>query len=63
MFGTAQKTVAAVVTGVIGWGFGVVASDPAPITATEWMFLAVAGATALGVYGVANADKPPADDL
>jgi hypothetical protein len=49
-----HKTVAALVTGVIGWGLFVVASPSGPVTASEWMALAVAGATALGVYAVPN---------
>lgn len=49
-----RKTVAALVTGVIGWAIVVVASEPSRITASEWIQLAVAGATALGVYGVTN---------
>lgn len=49
-----RKTVAAVVVGVIGWATVVVASDPTNITSSEWIQLAVAGATALGVYGVKN---------
>lgn len=49
-----QKAIAAIITGAIGWGFVVVASPSSAITASEWMALAVAGATALGVYGVPN---------
>lgn len=49
-----SKALAAVTTGVIGWGMVVVASNPASVTAAEWMELAVVGATALGVYGVPN---------
>lgn len=50
-----RKTVAAVVTGAIGWAAAVVASEPSSITASEWIFGATALATALGVYTVANA--------
>lgn len=53
-FGPYQKTITAFVTGLIGWGFVVVSSDSGPITSSEWMGLAVAVATALGVYAVAN---------
>lgn len=49
-----QKAVSAMVTGVIGWGFVVVASTSASITAAEWLGLAVAVATGLGVYAVPN---------
>lgn len=53
----ARKTVAAVVTGVIGWGAAVVASPPAHVTASEWIVLATVVATALGVYTVRNATR------
>lgn len=49
-----QKTIAALVTGALGWGFVVVASKSAPITAAEWLSLGVVTATALGVYAVPN---------
>ncbi len=49
-----RKTVAAVVTGLIGWATVVVVSEPTNITATEWLGLAIALATALGVYAVPN---------
>ena len=54
----ARKTIAAVVTGLIGWAGVVVASEPSGVTDAEWLALAVALATALGVYGIAN--KPNA---
>lgn len=50
-----QKSIAAVVTGVIGWAGVVVASPVKPITAAEWLSLAVALAVALNVYAVPNA--------
>lgn len=49
-----NKTITAVVTGLIGWASAVVTSDTAPITASEWVMLATVLATALGVYSVAN---------
>lgn len=49
-----NKTIAAVVTGLIGWAAAVVVSDPAPVTAAEWVMFATVVATALGVYQVAN---------
>lgn len=49
-----RKTVAAVVTGMIGWASAVVVSDPAQITAGEYVMLATVLATAFGVYQVAN---------
>jgi hypothetical protein len=53
-----NKTLAAVITGLIGWASAVVASDPTAITATEWIMLATVTASSLGVYTVAN--TPPA---
>jgi hypothetical protein len=53
------KTIAAVITGVIGWATLVVNSDPTDITASEWIVLATAVATALGVYLVPNLGGPP----
>lgn len=52
-----NKFISAVVTATIGWGFVVVASPAADITASEWMGLAVGIATALGVYAVPNTPK------
>ena len=52
--GPYSKTVTALVTGLIGWGGVVVSSVATHITASEWLFLAVAVATALGVYAVPN---------
>jgi hypothetical protein len=49
-----KKTVAAIVIGVIGWATAVVTSDRATISAGEWIMLATAIATALGVYSVTN---------
>lgn len=49
-----KKTVTALATGVIGWGLVVVTSAAAAITSGEWMMLAVAVATGLGVYAVRN---------
>lgn len=55
--GQYRKTVAAVVTGALGWGAVVVSSAPGPITSSEWIALGVVVATALGVYGVTNDPK------
>lgn len=49
-----NKTTAAVVIGLIGWASSVVTSDRASISAGEWIQLATALATALGVYQVTN---------
>jgi hypothetical protein len=49
-----RKTVAAVVTGMIGWASAVVVSNPTHVTAGEWIMLATVLATALGVYQVTN---------
>lgn len=52
-----RKTITAVVTGLIGWATAVVASDPARITASEWIVFATALATALGVYAIPNTGR------
>lgn len=52
--GKYNKTVTAVVTGLLGWAGVVVASPAQPVTAPEWLMLGVGMATALGVYAVAN---------
>jgi hypothetical protein len=49
-----KKTISALVTGLLGWGGIVVVSDPAPVSASEWLALGVALATALGVYTFSN---------
>jgi hypothetical protein len=49
-----KKTIAALVTGGIGWATAVVQSAPAHISATEWIMLATVAATGLGVYSVTN---------
>lgn len=49
-----NKTIVAVVTGVIGWATLVVQSAPSRITSTEWIVGATYLATALGVYAVKN---------
>lgn len=48
------KTIAALVTGAIGWATLVVNSNPAAITSSEWIVGATALATALGVYALPN---------
>lgn len=50
-----RKTVTALATGLIGWATAVVASSSSAITASEWIMLATAICTAIGVYGVPNA--------
>lgn len=52
-----RKTVTAVVVGLLGWAAAVVTSDRASISAGEWIMLATALATALGVYSVPNERK------
>jgi hypothetical protein len=52
-----RKTIAAVVTGVLGWVAVVITSNATHITASEWLLLGTNAATALGVFGVAN--EPP----
>jgi hypothetical protein len=53
-FGPYSKTIAAIVTAVLGWVAAVVVSAPEAVTSAEWLTLAVAVATALGVYAVRN---------
>jgi hypothetical protein len=53
------KTITALVTGVIGWGYAVVDSGANNVTAREWLALAVVGAVSLGVYAVPNTEKAP----
>lgn len=55
--GPYAKTVAALVVGLLGWGAAVITSDPAAITASEWLALGTVGATAVGVYAVPNASR------
>ncbi len=52
--GTYSKTIAALVTGIIGWGLEVVNSKPAAVTSSEWIGLAIVVAVALGVYAIPN---------
>lgn len=56
MFAPYRKTIAALVTGLIGWATVVTQSDASAVTSSEWIMLATVVATALGVYGVANAE-------
>jgi len=49
-----RKTISAVITGTIGWASAVVVSQPAAITASEWVMGATVLATAFGVYQVTN---------
>lgn len=49
------KTLAAVVTGMLGWAAQVVASTPTAITSAEWVGFGTTLAIALGVYAVPNA--------
>jgi hypothetical protein len=56
-----RKTIAAVVTGAIGWATLVVASESSAITGPEWIAGATALATALGVFIVPNAPQQPAE--
>lgn len=49
-----RKTIAAIIVGLIGWATVVVNSPSTKITSSEWIMLAVALATALGVYITPN---------
>ena len=54
-----RKTIAAVVTGLIGWATAVVVSPAAAVSAAEWIGLATVLATTVGVYQVPNTPAPP----
>ena len=56
-FGRYRKTVAAAVVGLLGWGTLVVTSDAGGVTPAEWLNLGFVGATAIGVFAVANRPK------
>lgn len=49
-----RKTIAAVITALIGWAAAVVTSPAEAITAAEWIFGATGLAVALGVYVTPN---------
>lgn len=49
-----RKSITAVVGAVLGWAAMVITSEPAAITASEWLMGATALATALGVYAIPN---------
>jgi hypothetical protein len=53
-FGPYGKTITALITGLIGWFILVTNSAQAHITSQEWIALAIALATAVGVYAVGN---------
>lgn len=53
-----KKSVASFVGGTITWGYMVVASDQAAITAQEWLGLAVVAASSFGVYRITNTSPP-----
>lgn len=53
-FAPYRKTLAAVITGLIGWATAVITSDVSHVTAAEWIMLGTVLATALGVYNVPN---------
>ena len=56
MFAPYRKAAAALVVALVGWAVVVVTSDPAAITAAEWVGGATALATGLGVWAVPNSD-------
>lgn len=56
--GQYRKAITALVTGTIGWAAVVIASPSGPVSASEWLGLAVVVATSLGVYSIANDPKP-----
>ena len=56
--GQVRKTVAVAVGAGITWAGTVIESPQAHISAGEWLLLATAVATVLGVYGVTNDPAP-----
>lgn len=52
-----RKTITAIVVGALGWASVVITSPVTQVTAAEWLGLATAIATAVGVYTVPNAPK------
>lgn len=59
-FGKYAKAITALVTAILGWFAVVIASSPNTwhVTNSQWLGLAVAVATALGVYGMPNTTPP-----
>ncbi|MCA1570072.1 MAG: hypothetical protein LC798_07070 [Chloroflexi bacterium] len=55
-----RKTATAALVAVLGWAGVVTTSAAGPISASEWLSLGVALATALGVFAVPN-DPPPGE--
>jgi hypothetical protein len=53
-FGKYNKTIAALIIGLLGWASIVVASEPSQVTALEWVGLGTTLATATGVYQFKN---------
>jgi len=49
-----RKSITALITGLLGWGAVVIVSESTKITASEWLSLGIALATAAGVYQVKN---------
>jgi hypothetical protein len=56
-FPPVQKMVTAAVVGAVGWGYSVIDSPSAPVTASEWLALATVAAVAAGVYAVPNSES------
>jgi hypothetical protein len=54
--GEYRKAVASLVTGSFAWAGVVIASEPAPITAAEWLMLGGVAVAALAVAGVSAND-------
>jgi hypothetical protein len=62
-FGRYQKSAAAAIIGLIGWGYVVIDSAPTAVTASEWLALATVGAVTAGVYGVPNTPVAPVEQI
>jgi predicted RecA/RadA family phage recombinase len=56
-FGPYGKTIAALVTGLIGWATTVTVSASSSITSAEWVQFGTVWAVGFGVFQIANAVK------
>lgn len=59
---TIRKAIAQLLAGVLTWATAVVVSEPARITASEWVVLAGVGVGAFMVWLVPNAPQLPPRD-
>ena len=59
LLGPYRKSVAALVAGLVLWGYLVIESGSEAVTAQEWIGLAVVILGAAGVWGVPNVPTKP----